>query len=369
MIKSVELQNFRSHKQTKINFDDGINAIVGSSGRGKTQILRALYWVKDNKPDGLSYISHFNRDKKGLPIEPTIVSIELENKIYVIRERSKEFNGYRIKKGKEIESFDAMNGKVPDQVSSLLNLGDVNVQKQLDAPFLLSGSAGEAARYFNAIIHLDMIDDTLSRADVKHRKLVSNKKEMEKEFEDVNKKITDLGFIEDAKLLLEKIEFIQKEIDELKTKKTELESIREQIIEWDAVTEYTKEIIKAEPIIEQIEDILENKQRKEKERKSLINIKSELEKVENDLDIGYNIDEVNNLIEKIECTYTIIKENKQRRKDLKTIQEQLESYDDFLRKNNKYILEQEKKLEKLIPDECPWCHQSIDKKHFMECSK
>jgi len=369
MIKSIELQNFRSHKNTKLIFDKGINAIVGSSGRGKTQILRAMYWVKDNKPDGLSYISHFNRDKKGLPIEPTIVTIELDNKIFLIRERSKEFNGYKIKNGKEIESFNAMNGKVPDQVSSLLNMDDVNVQKQLDAPFLLSGSAGEVARFLNGIIRLDIIDDVLSRADIKHRKLVSNKKEAKEEYEVVNKKITDLGFIDDVKLLLEKIEFIQKEKDKTEAKKELLYGIREELLTNDAVLEYNEEIIKAEPIIEQIEDILENKQRKEKERKSLINIKNELEKLENDLDIGYDIDEVNNLIEKIECTYTIIKENKQRRKDLKIIQEQLESYDDFIKKNSKYILDQEKKLEKLIPDECPWCHQSIDKKHFMEGHK
>lgn len=369
MIKSVELKNFRSHKQTKIQFDKGINAIIGSSGRGKTQILRALYWVKDNKPDGLSYISHFNRDKKGLPIEPTIVSVELENKVFVIRERSKEFNGYRVKKGKEIESFDAMNGKVPDQVSSLLNLGDVNVQKQLDAPFLLSGSAGEAARYLNGIIRLDMIDEVLSRADIKHRKLVSNKKELETEYEAITKQIADLGFIDDAKLLLGKIEFIEKEKIELETKKKELIEIKDELSLAGIVLSETKEIIKAETIVEQIEEMFENKQRKEKERKSLANIKNELDKLEKDLDIGYDIDEAKQLIEKIEVTYTIIKENKQKRKNLITIKEQLESYDDFLKKNSKFITEQEKKLEKLIPDECPWCHQAIDKDHFMENCK
>lgn len=363
------MKNFRSHKLTKINFDDGINAIIGSSGRGKTQILRALYWVKDNKPDGLSYISHFNRDKKGLPIEPTIVSVELENKVFVVRERSKEFNGYRVKKGKEIESFDAMNGKVPDRVSSLLNLGDVNVQKQLDAPFLLSGSAGEAARYLNGIIRLDMIDEVLSRADIKHRKLVSNKKELETEYEEANKKIADLGFIDDAKLLLEKIEFIEKEKDELVVKKTELLHIKDELDLVTSVLSKVKEIIKAELIVEQVEEILENKQRKEKERKSLVNIKNELDKLEKDLDISYDIDAVNEIIEKIECSYTIIKESKQKRKNLIAIKEQLESYDDFLKKNGKYILEQEKKLEKLIPDECPWCHQTIDKDRFMEKCK
>jgi len=369
MIKSVELQNFRSHKLTKIKFDKGINSIVGSSGRGKTHILRALYWVKDNKPDGLSYISHFNRDKKGLPIEPTKVIIELDNKVFVIRERSKEFNGYRIKNGNDVQSFEAMNGKVPEQVSSLLNMDDVNVQKQLDAPFLLSTSAGEVARFLNGIIRLDLIDEVLSRADIKHRKLVSDKKDQEKEYEEINKKVADLGFIEDAKLLLEKIEIISKEKDELENKKEILIDIQAELQEIYDITTEAKEIIKAESIVEQIETILENKKSKEKKYKSLLNIKNELSKLEKDLDIGYDIKEVKELIEKIESVYTIIKENKQRRKDLKGIQEQINTLDDFIRKNTKYILAQEKEIEKILPDECPWCHRPLDKKHFMENHK
>ncbi len=49
-IRRVEIENFRSHKSSKIDFDRGINLVVGRNGAGKTSILDAiavaLYGVK-----------------------------------------------------------------------------------------------------------------------------------------------------------------------------------------------------------------------------------------------------------------------------------------------------------------------------------
>ncbi len=41
-IEGVEIRNFRSHADTKIEFDDGINVILGRNGAGKTSILEAI---------------------------------------------------------------------------------------------------------------------------------------------------------------------------------------------------------------------------------------------------------------------------------------------------------------------------------------
>lgn len=43
IVKSLDLENFRNHKRTKISFSDSFNIIFGDNGQGKTNILEAIY--------------------------------------------------------------------------------------------------------------------------------------------------------------------------------------------------------------------------------------------------------------------------------------------------------------------------------------
>lgn len=49
VLKQIELQNFRLHKDTSINFSDKLNLIVGGNGQGKTTILEAIYYLCTTK--------------------------------------------------------------------------------------------------------------------------------------------------------------------------------------------------------------------------------------------------------------------------------------------------------------------------------
>ena len=42
IIKSVKLENIKSHANTEIELHQGINSIIGSQGSGKTTILEAI---------------------------------------------------------------------------------------------------------------------------------------------------------------------------------------------------------------------------------------------------------------------------------------------------------------------------------------
>ena len=44
------MQNFRSHKETKILFENGTTVIVGDNGSGKTSILEAIHYAFYKKP-------------------------------------------------------------------------------------------------------------------------------------------------------------------------------------------------------------------------------------------------------------------------------------------------------------------------------
>src|SRR3989339_886229 len=49
VLKQIELQNFRLHKNTSLNFSDKLNLIIGGNGQGKTSILEAIYYLCTTK--------------------------------------------------------------------------------------------------------------------------------------------------------------------------------------------------------------------------------------------------------------------------------------------------------------------------------
>ena len=44
-LRSLSLQNFRQHRDTRIAFDAGLTGIIGANGSGKTTILEAIAWA------------------------------------------------------------------------------------------------------------------------------------------------------------------------------------------------------------------------------------------------------------------------------------------------------------------------------------
>jgi DNA replication and repair protein RecF len=49
ILNQIDLQNFRLHKNTSLNFSNNLNVIVGGNGQGKTSILEAIYYLCTTK--------------------------------------------------------------------------------------------------------------------------------------------------------------------------------------------------------------------------------------------------------------------------------------------------------------------------------
>ena len=47
MLENVKLHNFKSHKDTELNFDNNsrLHALVGQNSSGKTSVLQALHYL------------------------------------------------------------------------------------------------------------------------------------------------------------------------------------------------------------------------------------------------------------------------------------------------------------------------------------
>ena len=50
MIKSIHVVGFQSHADSTIEFDPGVNVLIGQSDSGKTAVVRALDWALNNRP-------------------------------------------------------------------------------------------------------------------------------------------------------------------------------------------------------------------------------------------------------------------------------------------------------------------------------
>lgn len=148
MIKSLEIRNFQSHKNTHLNFAPGINIIVGQSDSGKSAILRALRWLLWNKPNGEAFRSHWPGD--------TEVYMEVDRQL-LSRMRTNSENQYQHN-GKVFTAFGA---DVPEEIQQACNITDVNFQSQLERPFLLDDTPGQVASYLNSIADLSVIDSSM----------------------------------------------------------------------------------------------------------------------------------------------------------------------------------------------------------------
>jgi len=174
MINSLHIINVQSHKNTFLEFHQGVNVIVGTTDSGKSAILRALRKLAFNKPSGTSLKSWWGRDSR----------IILNDDAFTIKRNIGTNNSYVLNDSEDHLTFKAIGTTVPDEVANALNMTEINLQSQMDSPFLLSKTAGEVASHFNKVAGLDKIDVAQTKVDSWIRSLngdiISKKKDIEK---------------------------------------------------------------------------------------------------------------------------------------------------------------------------------------------
>ena len=166
MLQTIQIHNFQSHENSQLDLSPGINTLVGDSDCGKSAVMRAILWAIANSPQGDAYVSDWTKTPKGKQMSgaATYVAIDTNpqkgrGKFSVVRKRSPEFNGYEVFDGSDNTQFEALRTDVPREVSQCFNIGPVNIQRQMDPPFLIASTPGEAARFINQLVNLTDIDE------------------------------------------------------------------------------------------------------------------------------------------------------------------------------------------------------------------
>lgn len=225
MINSIVLNNFQSHASTRLDLHQGVNVIIGGSDQGKSAILRGFNWVYSNKPGGTGYISKWIKTPKGSIKKGQETSVSLFKGEKEIKRFRNEKNGY-IVDGKHLE---AIGSDVPEEVSNFLNLGDVNIQKQLDSPFLISYTSGEVSRFFNKLVDLETIDKTISLSGSKKRATTASIKVAEKALAEHVEKLEAYDWIDSVEKKLVGLEGLEKRKIEVTSKYNKLSRLSNEI--------------------------------------------------------------------------------------------------------------------------------------------
>jgi len=263
-INSIHIKNFRSYKDIFIPFCNGVNTIIGRNDSGKSNILRAINFVVNNKPSGEDVFPLYWEGDTHVILDVAGKKIE--------RYKSKKDNLY-IFDGKEYKAF---GQGVPEDIKEYLNISNLNINFQLDRPFLLGDTPAEVARHYNNLVNLDIIDRSISNISSTLRKekhALGNEKQIR------NLKAEELdeyGWLPDAELELEGLEEFKKDLDWLYIEKEGLKEKIEQLQYLQRQEGKYKPILKFQKDVDQLIDL-------QNEIKSLTDKETELGELFDDL--------------------------------------------------------------------------------------
>lgn len=358
MIKSLEIKNFAAYKKAKLNFSKGLNFIISPSDKGKSAILKALVWGLTNKPNSSGFRPLFWDGD-------TQINIDLFNPedISIKRVKGKTKNYYELLNYYNQENFIFKSFKqdVPEEIKKIINISDINIQRQIDSPFLISFSSGEVARYFNKIIGLDKIDNSLKYINTKIRSknsLIVSEKNNLKEYRGKQK---EYDWIKEAEKILIKAEVLEEEIINKKQNNKILKKLLEEINYNKLILTKFKNLDEVELLIKKADKLDNELIKKEQNLLNLETIVEQIKDCKTSIDSYKNIlkqkenidkvfilkEDINNLNNKKRKISLLFREIKRTKQEYKTLSH-----------NIKII---EKKLKEITPDICPLCNQKIRK--------
>ncbi len=347
MIKSIEIQNFQSHKDTHLEFDKGVNVIVGLSDSGKSAILRAIRWLITNRPTGDSIRSYWGGK--------TLVRMYTDD-AHIVRSKDKE-NEYILGDS----HFKAFSTDVPKEIQDALNVSDINLQSQLDPHFLLSGSSGEVAQFFNRIAHLESIDTATSNINSAIRSLEQDIKYKTSEIERQEEQLKVFDYLDKMEADVEVLEELDKQYTNAIQREAKLNNFIEQIKETQReIFEYTPLLSLEGQVLELLALVEKRDTLEERKTDLLIDIRDILDH-EEEIASKTTILNLESNVDNVLLLYNNVKTLKTQRNNVFKLLSQVNSITTTLNNNIALNVKLKAKFEKEMGNTCMLCGQTIKK--------
>ena len=241
MIDEVEISGFQSHKNTTIQFDKGVNVVIGTNDSGKSAIFRALAWVFQNRPLGEAF-KNWSLAKK----DSVTVGIQFDDG-WIIKERKDGKNLYETENTPK--PIEALKTDLPEEVTSVTKISEINIQGQHERHFLLHDSPGEVARKFNEIVGLDIIDKVFKYLSSKINDCKRQDTNYNNEINELQQQIAERAFLDEIQPIVKKLDtdVEKQEIVEIQARKlrnfvSDLKKVEDEITRASIDPEFEKRV-------------------------------------------------------------------------------------------------------------------------------
>lgn len=226
----MRLENFQSHLDTFIEFNRGLNVIIGQSDSGKTSILRGLRWALFNQPRGSDFIR--------VGADFVRVTVTFSHGVTIVRERTPSKNRYIIKKeGSDDLILEGFGTYAPKEILDAHQMRPLRIERdqemflhiaqQLEGPFLLEQSPALRAKTIGRISGAHFLDMAIRDTSKDVQKLKQQISYTEEERDLIKEKLEPYTFLDEAKRKLVDATNAMQQLKKIKERKEKLTSFRQ----------------------------------------------------------------------------------------------------------------------------------------------
>jgi len=275
MIKNLYIENFMSWKKGLFEFTNGVNVIMGQSHKGKSAVIKSLRWLIHNKPRGDAFK---NWDTE--PEDEVRVQVCTDDEFKLDRFKNKNHNAY-MKDGLVLQ---ALKTDVPEEISSVLRLDDINLQTQFEGYFLLQDSPGEVGKRLNKLVGLSVIDKAISTVNGIVTKEKSDVAVSDETVEGIKEKLGELSWVNKAKEEAEKIQVLVDTNDKIGKMAVNIEHLLASIKKEEEVLKNIRKFLEIEEACTRLKETIDTLNTSTKEYNTLVFIRTKIKATKQDIE-------------------------------------------------------------------------------------
>lgn len=413
-ITKVEIDNFQAHKHKVIDFVNGLNVIKGESNSGKTAILRAIYWVLYDKPNGSNFIKTGAKSCRA--------RLYLSNGYIIERKRSRSSSGTYtlIAPDGSLQEYKGFSNNIPIEITNAHQMPElkingasyrINIASQLDQPFLVGNSSSEKISMIGSLVDADRADEAKKEFNLEKRRKDTEKKQLQELLKENMTKLEKFNYLSGLKKTIDVFEAAIVKLNEYEDKLNkmtkinnnradliiELESINNRldsiyIPDKDIINSFNNNLSIMDKLYslkgahEQLSNDLNNTNNRLEKigdlsdiNSLIINIKESIDKIDiltklksnreellsQDFSFDYDLDGINSLLKEYKENLskmeemTLLLDSRNKIPTISSINNQIDNIGNELTK----IKEEKDKLVASLEKEdniCPYCKQKID---------
>ena len=357
MLEKLSIKNFQSHKDSILEFDEGVNTITGTSDHGKSSIFRVLNLICKNKPEGNSFVSNWLLNDKNKLTGDTECSLTCDGKT-ITRVKGKS-NKYFL----DNDEFSAFGRDVPEPIEEFLSIDNTNIQHQSDNFYLLNLPSTQVAEELNKLVNLEIIDQSVYNINSKINKIKSDIVFSQTRSNDFLNNLEFYNDIDQRELVLNKLYKKNLKLNEISSDITTLNNsikktkeIIDKIKAYDKIIEFERPVTKLSELATQILNVTTK-------QINLFTLKNKITGFSNKLEKLKIIIELEENYKKHFANTHLLNKYKFDIAQLKKIIESITENQKIYKQTIQEIIKFEEIYNQLFPDVCPLCGLSKNEIH------